>query len=191
MQQILFNAYSAGNLVNRQSVIQAGEESTRNIKSYKPQKKLNYPVRLLFIGRKFVKEQTSSCEYHFQENVKKHSKYVNDTAQYYSLINAMKYATTTLQYEEKKEALEEFFELQPMSGRKKLESFLAFWHERNFRSVAAYRLHSSCDIPRSSLAEAVQMTSRGGVISPSSTQRTLILNHRQFSKLSGGTEKKE
>ena len=40
MQQILFNAYSAGNLVNRQSIIQAGEESTRNIKSYKAQKKL-------------------------------------------------------------------------------------------------------------------------------------------------------
>ena len=108
MQQILFNAYSAGNLVNRQSVIQAGEESTRNIKSYKPQKKLNYPVRLLFIGRKFVKEQTSSCEYHFQENVKKHSKYVNDTAQYYSLINAMKYATTTLQYEEKRKPWKNF-----------------------------------------------------------------------------------
>ena len=50
------------------------------------------------LGKKFVEECTSSCEYHIQESVKRHSKYIKD---YSALVNGMKNATTELEYEEK------------------------------------------------------------------------------------------
>ena len=53
------------------------------------------------LGKKYVEERMSSCEYHLQDSVKRHSKCVKDVSNYSALLNGIKNATAKLEYEEK------------------------------------------------------------------------------------------
>ena len=74
-------------------------------------------------GRKFVEERTSSCEFHFAENAKRHAKYVQtepDRKEYYSLTKDMKDSTTEKEYEQSKRLLEILIARQSPENSKKL-----------------------------------------------------------------------
>ena len=124
---------------------------------------INDSIYLYCSGKEFVEQRTSSCEYHFNESVKKHAKEVTDTDRYYQLIDDMKNSSTELRYLSKKEEFDTFIKtIKSASCRKSLDAFINFWNERNFRWVLAYRKQSNCGIPRNSLAEAAHAKMKSG-----------------------------
>ena len=107
-------------------------------------------------GEDFLLQRTSSCEYHYQANVERHAKYVqdDDRFQYFELTKDMKNATTEWDYGRFKTLIEVLIEKQPnVDAKKKLSTALSWWHCRRPRWALAFKT-ATLNIPLSSLAEA-------------------------------------
>ena len=78
---------------------------------------------------------------------------VSDPNHYHHLIENMKNAPTKEEYLNLKKKFDDLISTQHESKRNSLKSFINLWHERAFRWVLAYK-NQTCDIPKSSLAEA-------------------------------------
>ena len=95
--------------------------------------------------------------------MKRHSKDVVDKDRYYRLLNGMRDASTELIYLSNKEEFDNLIEtVTSAPSQKSLLAFIRYWDERKFRWALAYRMQSTCDIPRNSLAEDAHAKMKSG-----------------------------
>ena len=107
-------------------------------------------------GEDFLIKKTSSYEYHFNANVEKHARYVQDRdrSEYFNITKDLKESPTKGEYETNKIKLEVLIEKQGYDeAKKKLSSALNWWHDRRPRWALAFKT-TTHNIPLSSLAEA-------------------------------------
>ena len=85
-------------------------------------------------GEDFVRNRTSSCEYHFNLSVKNHRKNVKqkDRKEYTQLCKELKEAQLKTVYQTKKIELETLILRQVPGDAKCLSKQLAFWHKANY-----------------------------------------------------------
>ena len=114
-------------------------------------------------GEDFVSNRTSSCSYHLNISIQKHSSLVNDEDKedYNSYWRSMKKSITKEAFAKAKRQLEMLISKQPKSSQNKLKSALKFWNDCRFRWSVAYRGQLYA-IPSSSLAEAAQASMKAG-----------------------------
>ena len=109
------------------------------------------------LGETFVNERTLSCEFHMEQSVKNHKKYVTKESRefYANLCNGLKDSSTTEIFNSNEALLRSLISNQVPENRKPLLNALDFWLKSKHRWALCLR-HSVHQIPRSSLAEAAQ-----------------------------------
>ena len=116
-------------------------------------------------GEAFVKERTSSGEFNVDHSVKIHKKYLNKESRdfYGELCAGLKTSDTVEMFDTNRKLLESLISKQIAGNQKLLNDSLKFWLRWNYRWALCHR-STVHNIPRSSLAEAVQaaMKADGG-----------------------------
>ena len=107
--------------------------------------------------------RTSSCEFHYNDSVKKHRRYVlkEDRRQYEALLANLKNAVTKEAYNAVKSKLQALIDRQRDGDRKPLQDALSFWHKAKHRWARAFRPNLHCDFT-SSLAEVAHASMMAG-----------------------------
>ena len=107
------------------------------------------------LGENFVELRTSSCEYHFENAVKRHQKFMkeDDRNHYSTLCFDMQNAPTRELYESISNELKTLISSQDERCHRSLNSALSFWDKCKCRWALSYRA-ATHRIPLSSLAEA-------------------------------------
>ena len=114
-------------------------------------------------GEEFVRDRTSSCQYHLDNSIQNHKKYVNkeDQDEYKDLWYEMLRAITRQAYKLAHRGLSLLIERQQAASKKPLSDALRFWHDCRFRWATSFR-SSLQGIPLSSLAEPAQAAMKAG-----------------------------
>ena len=73
----------------------------------------SHDVPYILLGKDFVEERTSSCEYHLNQTIKKNSKYANDRDQDHQLIYGIRNAASAPTYLMIKNKFDSFIETIP------------------------------------------------------------------------------
>ena len=109
------------------------------------------------LGEMFVNERKLSCEFHMEQSVKNHKKYVTKESRefYANLCNGLKDSSTTEIFNSNEALLRSLISNQVPGNRKPLLNALDFWLKSKHRWALCFG-HSVHQIPRSSLAEAAQ-----------------------------------
>ena len=108
-------------------------------------------------GVAFVNERTSSCEFHLDQSVKNHKKYLNKESRefYGELCTSLKTSNTVEMFDTNRKLLESLISKQIPGDQKPLNDALKFWLRCKHRWALCYR-STVHNVPRSSLAEAAQ-----------------------------------
>ena len=100
------------------------------------------------LGETFVNERTLSCEFHMEQSVKNHKKYVTKESRefYANLCNGLRDSSTTEIFNSNEALLRSSISNQVPENRKPLLNVLGFWLKSTHRWALCFR-HSVHQIP--------------------------------------------